>query len=94
MSGPGDGTDTVTAGTDAPEKEESRFDMRKATFYLVAFVFAINAIALFAAEIHCLWLLGKACWEGAGAKVAEGFVSLLASALAFAAGQQGIIRKV
>src|SRR5688572_2108857 len=68
-------------------------NMQKATFFLVGLVMALYGGALMLAEIACLmWLVDK-CQDVATGKIAEGFASLLASALAFAAGQSGAVRR-
>lgn len=61
------------------------FDMVRAGFYLVAFVFVVYALAALAAEAGCFMLPAtKGCGEG---KLAEVFGTLLASALAYSAGK-------
>lgn len=61
------------------------FDMVRYTFYLVAFVFAVYAGMAFMSAAWCLW--HDNCSKDGSLIDAMG--SLLASALAYAAGQGG-----
>lgn len=67
------------------DEPKQPFDMVAATFYLVAFIFGIYALAALAAGFSCIkWPEGAGCGTG---KLAEAFSTLLASALAYAAGR-------
>jgi len=59
------------------------FDMVRATFYLVASVFAIYGLAALATIAMCV-MGPTVCPDG---KLSEVFVTLLTSALAYSAGQ-------
>lgn len=72
---------------------DQNFDMRQATFYLVAAVFTLYGGALLFAEFMCFTFQADKCLAESTGKIAEGFASLLASALAFAAGQSGTMRR-
>jgi hypothetical protein len=57
------------------------------TFFLVAFVFLAYSLSVLAGAVVCArWPEIKGCGEG---KISDAFNSLLASALAYAAGQRG-----
>jgi len=62
------------------------FDTARARFYLVAAVFGVYAFAALSGLYACIFALVpiERCGEG---KLGEAFALLLASALAFAAGQ-------
>lgn len=67
------------------------FDVIRATFYLVAFVFGLYGLVTLVAIGVCAWQLqalsaaGRMCIKEGG--VGEALMTLLASALAFAAGR-------
>jgi hypothetical protein len=66
------------------------FDMRRATFWLVAAIFALIGVSFLLAEAACIFnALYKNVQPGCPAadRITEGFASLLAAALAYAAGQ-------
>lgn len=73
------------------EPERTPFDIVRASFYLVAFVFAVYALLILVALGICAWnvaLLIKErheCIKEGG--LLEALSTLLASALAFAAGR-------
>jgi hypothetical protein len=67
--------------------EQEPFDMVKWTFILVACIFFAYALTAMAAVGVCLWKPSTEAGCGNG-KLAEVFTTLLASALAYAAGQK------
>lgn len=74
------------------EPEKPSFDIIRASFYLVAFVFAVYAALIFVALGFCALNLDALLKAGIRACIKEGGLmealsTLLASALAFAAGR-------
>jgi hypothetical protein len=66
------------------------FDMQRATFWLVAAIFALIGVSFLIAEAACIFnALYRNIQPGCPAadRITEGFASLLAAALAYAAGQ-------
>lgn len=72
------------------------FDMIKATFYLVAFIFAVNSVvilygifvcSLYAGELLAKTPIGQSVECVREGRLYEGMTTLLASVLAFAAGR-------
>jgi hypothetical protein len=72
-------------------KPKPPFDIVKACFYLVAFVFAIYSLAILMSLVLCAWNFGAIteahlrCFKEGG--LVDALSTLLASALAFAAGR-------
>jgi hypothetical protein len=71
-----------------PEKPKPPFDIIKACFFLVASVFLLYSVIMLAAMAICSWHgsvgAGQCIKEGG---IGEALSTLLASALAFAAGR-------
>lgn len=73
------------------EPEKPPFDVVRASFYLVAFVFAAYTLLIFTAIVLCAWNIDaiinakRDCIKEGG--LMEALSTLLASALAFAAGR-------
>lgn len=72
------------------------FDLVRATFYLVAFVFAVNSAIIMFGAVMCAYYAGEILAKtpvGTSAecvregRLFEGMTTLLASVLAFAAGR-------
>lgn len=78
------------------DNEKPPFDIVKASFYLVAFVFGVNAAiilygvvicSLYAGEILAKTPVGQSAECVREGRLYEGMTTLLASVLAFAAGR-------
>lgn len=74
-----------------PEKPKPPFDIIRACFYLVAFVFAVYSLVVVISVVLCAWHIQELneahlrCFKEGG--LIEALSTMLASALAFAAGR-------